>query len=119
MLPLFIAVIFGLGIGYFATQNITPITIQFADYVVEGVPLYAVILGSLLVGLFMAYLLYLARSVSSKLTMHGENHADRRVRQAVANLEQRVDRLENESARLRMGQSSPLEYPDHRLQRAS
>ena len=24
MLPLFIAVIFGLGIGYFATQNITP-----------------------------------------------------------------------------------------------
>jgi uncharacterized integral membrane protein len=119
MVALVIAVIFGLGIGYFATQNITPITIQFADYVVEGVPLYAVILGSLLVGLFMAYLLYLARSVSSKLTMHGENHADTRVRQAVANLERRVDRLESENARLRMGQSSPLEYPDHHLQRAS
>jgi uncharacterized integral membrane protein len=119
MLALVIAVIFGLGIGYFATQNVTPITIQFADYVVEGVPLYAVILGSLLVGLFMAYLLYLGRTVSSKLTMHGENHADGRVRQAVANLEQRVGQLESENARLRMGQSSALEYPKDHLQRAS
>jgi len=113
MLALVVAVIFGLGIGYFATQNITPITIQFADYVVEKVPLYVVILGSLLVGLFIAYLLYLARSVSSKLTMRGENDADRRVRRAIADLEERVDHLESESARLKMGQSSALEYPSH------
>src|SRR5262245_1086024 len=112
MLALVIAAIFGLGIGYFATQNITPITIQFADYVVEEVPLYVVILGSLLVGLFMAYLLYLARSVSSKLTTRGEYHADRRVRQAIADLEERVDHLESESARLKTGQSSALEYPN-------
>jgi uncharacterized integral membrane protein len=113
MLALLITVIFGLGIGYFATQNITPITIQFGDYVLEGVPLFAVILGSLLVGLVMAYILYLARSVSSKVTIYGKDYADNKTRRTVANLEHRVDQLETENARLRMGQSSSLEYPNH------
>ena len=113
MLALLITVIFGMGIGYFATQNITPITIQFADYVLEGVPLYAVILGSLLAGLVMAYLLYLARSASSQVTIYRNDYADKRARQAVADLERRVDQLESQNARLRVEQSSALEYPNH------
>jgi uncharacterized integral membrane protein len=113
MLALLITVIFGLGIGYFATQNVDPITIQFADYVLEGVPLYAVILGSLLAGLVMAYVLYLAQSTSSQLKIYGNNYADKRARQALADLERRVDQLETENARTRMGQSSALEYPNH------
>ncbi len=113
MLVLVVTVLFGLVIGYFATQNITPITIQFADYVVEAVPLYAVILGSVLVGLLMAYILYMARAVSSKLTIYGKDPAVNKARRTVADLEQRVDQLETENARIRMRDPSAPEYPNH------
>jgi len=59
MLVLLVGIIFGLAIGYFATQNTTLVTIQVAQYAFEEVPLYLVIVGSLFVGLFIAWILYL------------------------------------------------------------
>ena len=70
---LLIAILFGLGIGYFATENTTPVTIRLADYALEEVPLYLVVVGSLLVGLLIAWILYIARSVSARLTIYGKN----------------------------------------------
>lgn len=106
MLALLVAVIFGAAIGYFATQNTMPVTIRLADYAVEEVPLYLVIVGSLLVGLLIAWILYIARSVSSSITIHGKDTEVRRARQTVADLEHRVQQLEVENARLR------TKYPD-------
>jgi uncharacterized integral membrane protein len=101
MLALLIAVLFGAAVGYFATQNTTPVTIQLADYALEDVPVYLVVVGSLLVGLFIAWILYLARSVSSSLAIRGKNTEVRRARQDIAELENRVQELEVENARLR------------------
>jgi len=63
MLVLLVAVISGVAIAYFGMQNISPVTIRLNDYVWNDVPLYLVIVGSLFVGLFMAWILYFARSV--------------------------------------------------------
>lgn len=101
MLVLLIAVISGLTIGYFATQNTTPVTIRLNDYVWEDIPLYLVMLGSLLVGLFMAWILYFARSVSSRLTIYGKDHAVKKAQDTVVDLERRVQELEVENARLK------------------
>jgi uncharacterized integral membrane protein len=57
MFVLIIAVMLGLVIGYFATQNTTPVTIHFGRYVLEEVPLYLAAVGSLLIGLFIAWTL--------------------------------------------------------------
>ncbi|MBI4522902.1 MAG: LapA family protein [Deltaproteobacteria bacterium] len=111
MLVLIVAVIFGLAIGYFATQNVTPVTIQIADYVWNDVPLYQVVIGSLLIGLFLAWILYLVRSVSSTLTWYGRNHAARRA--TVTDLERRVHELESENARLRAAHSPAYPRDDH------
>ena len=111
MLVLLIAVIFGLAIGYFATQNTTPVTIQVGYYVLQDVPLYLVIVGSLLVGLFIAWILYFARTVSSKVTIYGKEHAVRKARQTVAELEQRIYNLELENARLRKDRAALSESP--------
>jgi uncharacterized integral membrane protein len=116
---LLLAVIFGGVLGYFATQNTTPVTIQFPRYVIEGVPLYLVVLGSALAGLFMAWIFHIARSVSTAVTIYGKDHAVRRARRANEDLEQRVHDLEVENERLRMTHLSPPEHPDHRTQRAS
>ena len=111
MLVLIVAVIFGVAFGYFATQNTTPITIRVTDYALEEVPLYLVILGSLFVGLFVAWILYLARSVSSTLTIHGKDHAVKKAQQTAVSLEQRVHELEAENAQLKTRYPLPSESP--------
>lgn len=109
MLGLLIAVIFGIAIGYFATQNTTPVTIRVAEYAFEEVPLYLVIVGSLFVGLFVSWILYLARCVSSRVTIYGKDHEVRKVRQTAAGLEQRVQELEAENSHLKTNHSPPFE----------
>ena len=75
MLVLLVAVISGIAIAYFGMQNISPVTIRFNEFVWNDVPLYLVIVGSLLVGLFMAAILYFARSLSSSLTIYNKDRA--------------------------------------------
>jgi uncharacterized integral membrane protein len=114
MVVLLIGVIFGIAMGYFATQNTTPVTIQIGDYAFMDIPLYLVIVGSLFVGLFVSWILYFARTVSSRVTIYGKNYAVRKARLAAADLEQRVQELEAENTHLRNDHhSSPFE-PSHR-----
>src|SRR4249920_945069 len=115
MLVLLVGVIFGLAIGYFATQNTTPVTIQVAQYAFKEVPLYLVIVGSLFVGLFIAWILYFARSVSSTLTIYGKDRAMKKTKHTVAGLEQRVRELEAETTRLKATDLLPSEIPHHTL----
>ncbi|MGE5820222.1 MAG: lipopolysaccharide assembly protein LapA domain-containing protein [Deltaproteobacteria bacterium] len=114
MVVLLIGVIFGIAMGYFATQNTTPVTIKIGDYAFMDIPLYLVIVGSLFVGLFVSWILYFARTVSSWVTIYGKNYAVRKARLAAADLEQRVQELEAENTHLRNDHhSSPFE-PSHR-----
>ena len=46
MLVLLVAVISGIAIAYFGMQNISPVTIRLNEYVWNDVPLYLVIVGS-------------------------------------------------------------------------
>ena len=101
MLSILLSVVFGLAIGYFATQNTAPVTIQFGDLVVENVPLYMVTIGSLMVGLLIAWIFYIARTVSTTLTIAGKDHEVKRSKRTVSDLEQRVHELEAENTRLR------------------
>jgi uncharacterized integral membrane protein len=114
MLVLLVGVILGLAIGYFATQNTSPVTVHVAQYAFEG-PLYLVIVGSLFVGVFISWILYLARAVSSKLTIYGKDHEVRRARRTAANLETRVQELEAENAQLKTDHSYPFESPSRSL----
>jgi len=115
MLVLLVAVIFGIAIAYFGMQNISPVTIRLNEFVWNDVPLYLVIVGSLFVGLFIAWILYFARSVSSTLTIYGKDRAMKKAKHTVAGLEQRVRELEAETARLKATDLLPSEIPYHKM----
>jgi uncharacterized integral membrane protein len=115
MLVLLVAVIFGIAIAYFGMQNISPVTIRINEFVWNDVPLYLVIVGSLFAGLFIAWILYFARSVSSTLTIFGKDRAMKKAKHTVAGLEQRVLELEAETARLKAMDLLPSEMPHHKL----
>jgi uncharacterized integral membrane protein len=111
MFVLIIAVVVGVAIGYFSTQNSTPVTIRIAEYTLNEVPLYLVMVGSLFTGLFVAGILYFARTVSSTITIYGKDHAVKRAKQTVAHLEDRVHELEAENAQLRTEHPALSEAP--------
>ncbi len=111
MPAIILSVLFGLGIGYFATQNTLPVTIHMGELILEEVPLYLVVLGSLLLGLFIAWTFYLARTLSTTLAIYGRDSAIKRAKQVVADLEQRVRDLEAANARLKVDGSSAGHLP--------
>jgi uncharacterized integral membrane protein len=119
MLALLVAVLFGLAIGYFATQNTTPVTIRLAEYALEEIPLYFVVVGSLLIGLFIAWILYIAQFLSAKLTIYGRDQVVRKTRRTVADLEHRVRELEVENERLKAREPYPSDERDQVYHRHS
>jgi len=111
MLSVLFSVIFGLAIGYFATQNTSPVTIQLGELRIENVPLYFATIGSLILGLFIAGIFYFARTVSSTFTTYGKDHLKRTETATDFDLERRIRQLESENTRLRGNIVSGAEYP--------
>jgi len=110
MLSILLSVVFGLAIGYFATQNTAPVSVQFGEFVIENVPLYMVTVGSLMLGLLIAWIFYIARTVSTTLTIAGKDHEVKRSRRTVADLDQKIHELEAENTRLRSEIASAPKY---------
>ncbi len=110
MTAIFLSVIFGLGIGYFATQNTSPVTIHMGELILEEVPLYLVTLGSLLLGLFIAWIFYFARTLSSRLTIYGSESALKKAKQVVAELEIRIRGLEAANSRMQADRSFAADF---------
>jgi len=65
--------------------------------------------------LFMAWILYFARSISSTLTLYGKDRAMNKAQHTVADLEQRVHQLEVDQARLKTTISFSSEIRHHTL----
>jgi uncharacterized integral membrane protein len=110
MLVILLSVVFGLAIGYFSTQNATPVTLQFGDFTLLDVPLYLVTIGSLLLGLLIAWIFYFARTVSTSVTIFGKDYAMRKSHRTVTEMDQKLHELEAENARLKaeMGPDYPV-----------
>ncbi|CAN5122113.1 hypothetical protein BH11PAT1_BH11PAT1_2240 [soil metagenome] len=98
---LILAVIFALGIAYFATQNTAGVSIYIAQYFIPGVPLYMVMVVSLLVGMFMAWVAGLLDNIGSMFAIRGKDSRIRQTQLSVNRLEEKVHELEVENARLR------------------
>jgi len=110
MLVILLSVVFGLAIGYFSTQNTAPVTVQFGDIVLPDVPLYLVTIGSLLLGLLIAWIFYFARTVSTSVTIFEKDYAMKKSRRTVAEMDQRLHELEIENSRLKAEMPAP-DYP--------
>ncbi|MBI2264434.1 MAG: DUF1049 domain-containing protein [Armatimonadetes bacterium] len=113
MLILILGAVFGLLVAYFAVQNTAPVAIILAGYE-STVPLYFVVIGSLLIGLLLSWITSLAESLSSFFTIHGKDSAIKEARKEIGELAIRIHELELENTRLRaeaarlpVGEESP------------
>ncbi|HSX40531.1 MAG TPA: lipopolysaccharide assembly protein LapA domain-containing protein [Candidatus Saccharimonadales bacterium] len=101
MLMLLVIAITGLGFAYLATQNNMWVTVNLTQYTQFHMPLWTVVLGALLIGFFISWVLSLIDSISNSVALHQRENKIRATSREVGTLEDRVHDLEVENAKLK------------------
>lgn len=101
METLVFTVLFASIAAYFATQNNRFIDINFLSYTLHGVPLYLVVLISVLIGLSLSWFISLIGEVSSLFALQDKENKLRRTKQNNVELLKQIHELQVENARLK------------------
>ena len=104
MAGLIVIVALGSIIAYFATQNTSPVSVSFVGYLIT-VPLYIIVVGSLLIGFLISWIFSLVDSLSSFLKIHGKESKIKQDQKEIADLKKQIRELELENENLK-GQAS-------------
>lgn len=91
---------------YISKFNFTPVSVNLGLYTFSNIPLFYVIVASLLFGLVLSYLVYLVHSISTSFTLHGKDKEIKKDKNAVLELTKRVHQLELENEKIRNGSDS-------------
>lgn len=101
MITLILILIVGAIFVYLAQNNLAPVTLHLGSTVMTNVPLFYVIIGSLLTGLVLAYLIHLVNSIFVAFSMHGKDTKIRKGKSEIVALTKRIHQLELENERLK------------------
>lgn len=99
MLAIILTIIFAILVAYFSAQNTGHVAIGFSSYSIS-VPIYFVVLASLLIGFIFAWILHLMNAFASFFTLRGKDNAIKREKKVNTQLTNKVNELEVEKAKL-------------------
>lgn len=94
MEALILLIIFGLGASYFATQNTGNVHILLGGFMISSIPLYIVVIGSILLGVFISWLINIANSFSTMFVLRGKDVALKTFQEKIDDLQERNNQLE-------------------------
>jgi cell division protein FtsB len=80
-----------------------PVSLNFGTFVLSDIPLFYVIIGSLIFGLVLSYLVYLINSISTAFRFRGKDKEIKKNKSEVLELTKRVHQLELENEKLKNG----------------
>lgn len=101
MMTIILILIVGSVFVYLAQNNLTQITLHLGSTVITNVPLFYVIIGSLLTGLTIAYLVHLVNSIFVSFSIHGKDTTIKQGKNQIADLTKRIHQLELENEKLK------------------
>jgi uncharacterized integral membrane protein len=101
MLTLVITVVLAAAFAIFATQNTGFVEIHLGRYVLQDLPLYLIILLSLIIGLLASYFLQVAYFLSLKLTSREQKDEISKLQEKNAELTKLAHKLEIENTKLK------------------
>ncbi|AKM83140.1 hypothetical protein A2422_03835 [Candidatus Woesebacteria bacterium RIFOXYC1_FULL_31_51] len=105
MFTLILFLIVGSTLVYISKFNFMPVSVNLGMYVFKDIPLFYVIVSSLLIGLVLSYILYLVHVVSTSLKLRGKNKEIKKDKDEVLELTKRVHQLELENEKLKHSKS--------------
>ena len=103
MLILIIYLIVGTALVYISKFNFTPVTLNLGYFVLTNIPLFYIVIGSVLFGLILSYLVHLINSVSTMFTLRGKNNQIKKEKEEVLELTKRIHQLELENEKQKNG----------------
>ncbi|MBP9690904.1 LapA family protein [Candidatus Woesebacteria bacterium] len=112
MLILILSLIVGTALVYVSKYNFQPVTLNLGFTIFTGIPLFYIIIGSLVIGLVLSYVASLIQSISTSYVMHGKNAEIKKNKGEVLELTKRVHQLEIKNERL--GTEAGIEPHDSR-----
>lgn len=101
MISLILLGIIGLAMAYFATQNTGGVPITIANYTYSGIPLYLLVIGSVMLGIAVSWLISLVDSITAMFTIHGKDTAISQAHKTIELLKKENHDLALENARLK------------------
>lgn len=109
MSTLIVMVLTGLVFAYFATQNTTGVLVNLAGSI-YSLPVYVIVLGSLLVGLLISGFINVVDGLSSMFEIHNRDTKIKQKEHTVDELSRRIRDLEMENAKLKV--RNDINYSD-------
>lgn len=101
MLSLTILLVGGSIIAFLSLQNTMVVSLHFLDFTIPNLPLYYVIIGSMLVGLLLSYVIYLVHTIITNISLFGKDKKIMKEKQQVAELTKQIHQLELENVKLK------------------
>lgn len=111
MLIFILFLIVGSIMVYLAQNNFGLVTLRLSTYTFSDIPLFYIIIGSLLTGLGLAYLAYLINSIFTAFRMHRKDSVIKHGKNDIVDLTKRIHQLELENERLK-NNSTAIEPQD-------
>lgn len=102
----------GSSLAYLSQDNLMLVSVNFGPYAFSGIPLFYVIIGSLVTGLILSYVLHLVHVISTSFALRGKDNQIKKNEGEVLELTKRVHQLELEKEKLKHGVKSEPEDPD-------
>ena len=87
----------------FSLQNTTPVSLIFGQFAIPQIPIYVIILGSLLIGVLIAWLFNLIDALSAFLILRKKESTIRELKKTTSELIRRVHHLELDTDKKKSG----------------
>jgi|SRR3989344_2879800 len=110
MLVIILSLIVGTLLVYISRYNFQPVSVNLGFTVFSGIPLFYIIVGSLVIGLALSYLVSVMQSISTSFILRGKNIEIKKKKDEVLELTKRVHQLEIKNEKL--GKDSGIEPGD-------
>lgn len=110
MLNIIFSLLVGSMLVFISKYNFQPVSINLGYTTLENIPLFYVIVTSLLVGLVLSYLAYIVNAITNSFVLRGKDGIIKKNKAEVLELTKRVHQLEIKNEKL--GKDSGLEPGD-------
>jgi len=107
MLLVIVLLIVGSILAYISHSNLMPVTVNLGPYVFANIPLFYVMVASLLSGLVLSYVFYLVHSITDSFIIRSKEHQIKKNKEEVLELTKRVHQLELENEKLKHAPAEP------------
>lgn len=96
MFILILILIIGSVLVYISDFNFMLVSVNFGYFILSDIPLFYVIVGSIVFGLLLSYIVYLINSISTSFALRGKDKVIKKNKNEVLELTKRIHQLELE-----------------------